>query len=276
MAGLLSPTMQDYRDPSGERLGEAIDRIGGNVAALEQARREDVAAFFELHIEQGVVLENGRIDLGIVSAIVGIARVEIRYEGRADHAGTTPMDLRQDAGLAAAVTVAAVHELASARAGAGRGHFVATVGVVELAPNASNVVPGHARLVVDIRGEDHALAHEFLAALDERTGAIAATHRVQRKGWAILSDTSPVACDPHLRSLLVEAAGDLGFSTVGMASGAGHDTAFMARIAPSAMVFVPCREGRSHAPEEWAEPDAIAAGAAAIHGAILRFDAGKR
>lgn len=274
MAGSLAPEMLDYRDGAGERLGDAIDRVGGRVASLEQALRQDVAAFLELHIEQGIVLESRGIDLGIVTAIVGIARVEIRFGGRADHAGTTPMDLRRDAGAAAARAIAFAADRAKVLAEAGRGHFVATAGVVELAPNASNVVPGQARIVFDIRGEDQALVHQFMAELDAATAAIAEAGSVARSAWNVLSDAKPSACDPRLQELLTQSARDLGFSTLSMASGAGHDAAFVARFAPSAMVFVPCRDGRSHTPEEWAEPDAIAAGAAAIYEAVLRFDAG--
>lgn len=273
MAGALAPEMLDYRDGTGERLGDAIDRVGGDIAQLRTAQRQDVAAFFELHIEQGVVLESRGIDLGIVTAIVGIARVELAFQGQADHAGTTPMDLRRDAGVAAAQAIAFASKQAKVFAAAGRGHFVATAGVVEFSPNASNVVPGRARIIFDIRGEDQALVHAFIAALDEKTMAIAEACKVKRDGWALLSDAGPVGFDPHLRGLLTQGAQELGFSTLAMASGAGHDAAFVARFAPSAMVFVPCRDGRSHAPEEWAEPDAIAAGAAAIYEAVLRFDA---
>lgn len=273
MAGVLAPEMLDYRDGTGERLGDAIDRVGGSIASLQEARRQDIAAFFELHIEQGIVLESRGIDLGIVTGIVGIARVDVGFDGRADHAGTTPMDLRRDAGVAAAQTIAFASERAKVLASAGRGHFVATTGVVELSPNASNVVPGQARVVFDIRGEDQALVHEFIAELDEKARAIAEACRVERNTWKLLSHAKPSSFDPRLRELLTQSAGDLGFSTLAMASGAGHDAAFVARFAPSAMVFVPCRDGRSHAPEEWSEPDAIAAGAATIYEAVLRFDA---
>jgi N-carbamoyl-L-amino-acid hydrolase len=274
MAGLMTPEMLDYREPGGERLGEAMNRVGADAARLEQARRTDIAAFLELHIEQGIVLESQGIDLGIVTAIAGIARAEIRFSGRADHAGATPMHLRRDAGLAAARLVALVNDEARRNAGAGRGHFVATVGVLEQHPNAANVIAGEARLVVDIRAEDHALAQDFLAMLEARSRALAADCAVERSGWTVLSNTTPAACDPWLRSLLAQGAGALGFSCTDLASGAGHDAAFVARFAPAAMLFVPCREGRSHCPEEWAEPDAIAAGAATIFEAVLRFDRG--
>lgn len=276
MTGRLTEAQLAYRDPAGERLDQAIRRVGGDPARLAAARRDDIVGFFELHIEQGIVLEQNRIDLGLVTGIAGIARVEMVFEGRADHAGTTPMDLRRDAGLAGAMTAAFVAEAAGEAAAGGNGHFVATTGIVEQAPNAANVVPGRARLVVDIRAEDHAATERFLAALDARSGEIAAACRVERARWALLSDTDPSPCDAGLQALLSQSAEALGYSYRAMASGAGHDAAFMAHVAPSAMVFVPCREGRSHAPEEWAEPDAIAAGAAVIHDAVLRLDAQRR
>lgn len=273
MAGVLAEGMLDYRDNSGERLGDGIDRVGGNVAALDQARRQDIAAFFELHIEQGIVLESRRIDIGILTGIVGIARVEVVFEGRADHAGTTPMDRRRDAAVAAARLIDFAATRGAGIAAAGRGHFVVTAGVVEIAPNASNIVPGRARVVFDIRSEDHALSHAFIAELDRKTTEIAEATRVSRSGFRLLSDATPTGFDPRLRAMLTESAAGLGFSTLDLPSGAGHDAAFVSRFAPAAMVFIPCLDGRSHCPEEWAEPDAIAAGAATILQAVLRFDA---
>jgi beta-ureidopropionase / N-carbamoyl-L-amino-acid hydrolase len=272
MSGLLEAKMLSYANASGEQLGDAIDRIGGAVSRLADARRTDVAAFLELHIEQGIVLESRNIDLGLVTAIAGIARVEIVFQGAADHAGTTPMDLRRDAGLAAARTIAFAAERASSLAAAGRGYFVATAGVLEVEPNAANVVPGRARVIFDIRAEDHALANELIAELDRQSTAIAAATRVERSRYAILSNATPAACDAHLRALLARAAERLGFSTMLLASGAGHDAAFVSRIAPSGMLFVPCKDGKSHTPEEWAEPDALAAGAAVLLEAVRRFD----
>jgi N-carbamoyl-L-amino-acid hydrolase len=275
MAGRLEPSMLAYTNAGGERLGDAIDRIGGAASRLSEARRSDIATYFELHIEQGIVLQSRGIDLGLVTGIVGIARIEIVFKGAADHAGTTPMDLRHDAGLAAARTIAFVAERASALAAAGRGYVVATAGVIETDANAANVVPGHARVIFDIRAEDHALANDFIAGLDRESAAIAAAARVERSRYDILSNATPAACDPSLRALLAQAADHLGFSTLPLASGAGHDAAFISRIAPSAMVFVPCKDGKSHAPEEWAEPDALAKGAAVMLEAVRRFDGDK-
>jgi N-carbamoyl-L-amino-acid hydrolase len=143
---------------------------------------------------------------------------------------------------------------------------------VSVTPGASNVVPLEARIVIDARSENRALMDEFLARLDAETAAYARESRTERASFVRLSDTNPTACDPGLRGLLRDSANALGFSHTDIASGAGHDAAFVARIAPAAMLFIPCRDGKSHAPEEWAEPDAIAAGAAVIAEAVLRFD----
>jgi N-carbamoyl-L-amino-acid hydrolase len=183
------------------------------------------------------------------------------------------MTLRHDAGVAAARTIALVADSASALAASGQGHFVATAGVLTFEPNAANVVPGRARVVFDIRAEDHALATVFIAELDSESARIAAAAGVDRGRFALLSNTTPAECDPPLRALLAQSAETLGFSTTSLASGAGHDAAFVSRIAPSAMLFVPCRGGKSHTPEEWAEPDALAVGAAVLRETVRRLDA---
>jgi beta-ureidopropionase / N-carbamoyl-L-amino-acid hydrolase len=274
MAGVLEDKMLLYTDPEGEVLAHAIDRVGGDVAALTKTKRSDIAAFFELHIEQGLVLQDGRIDVGIVTAIVGITRIEVVFKGSADHAGTTPMHLRRDAFTPAAKTAVFVDRIAREFVARKEGLFVATIGIVSVTPGASNVVPQEARLVIDARSENRGLIDEFLALLDRETTAFANESRTERTVFARLSDTNPTACDSGLRALLRESANALGFTSTDIASGAGHDAAFVARIAPSAMLFIPCRDGKSHAPEEWAEPDALAAGTAVIAEAVLRFDRG--
>jgi len=274
MAGVLDDAMLDYRDPSGETLAQAIDRVGGHVAALGTARRYDIAAFFELHIEQGLVLQDGHLDAGIVTGLVGITRIEIVFCGSADHAGTTPMHLRRDAFTPAAKTAVFVDRIARELTARKAGLFVATTGVVSVKPGASNVVPQEARIVIDARAEHRAMMDEFLALLDRETANYAKESRTERAVFARLSDTNPTPCDPALRALLCDSAAALGFSSTELASGAGHDAAFVAKIAPAAMLFIPCRDGKSHSPEEWAEPDAIATGAAIIAEAVLRVDRG--
>jgi N-carbamoyl-L-amino-acid hydrolase len=275
MAGVLDQKMLAYTDTAGEALSHAIDRVGGNIAILASAKRSDIAAFFELHIEQGLVLQDASIDVGVVTAIVGITRIEVIFKGSADHAGTTPMHLRRDAFTPAAKTAVFVDRIARELIARKDGLFVATIGIVSVTPGASNVVPQEARIVIDARSENRALMDEFLTRLDTETAAFATESRTERATFSRLSDTNPTACDPGLRGLLRDSANALGFSHIDIASGAGHDAAFVARFAPAAMLFIPCRDGKSHAPEEWAEPDAIAAGAAVIAEAVLRFDRGR-
>jgi N-carbamoyl-L-amino-acid hydrolase len=137
MAGVMDDRMLAYTDPSGEVLSHAIDRVGGKVTSLPAAKRSDIAAFFELHIEQGLVLQESRIDVGIVTAIVGITRIEIVFRGSADHAGTTPMHLRRDAFTPAAKTAVFVDRVARDLVARNEGLFVATIGIVSVTPGAS-------------------------------------------------------------------------------------------------------------------------------------------
>jgi len=272
MAGVLDDKMLAYTNAAGEKLSDAINRVGGDVAHLDRAQRSDIAGYLELHIEQGVVLQQNKIDLGLVTAIVGITRIEIVFEGAADHAGTTLMDYRKDASLAAAHLMLFVNERANALAARKQGHFVATTGILNIEPNASNVVPGRARLVFDIRAENHAMIGEFTKALDAESVAIAERTNVKRAQYNVLSSTTPTICDKHLLDLLKRGAEALGYSTMPLASGAGHDAAFVARIAPSAMLFIPCRDGKSHAPEEWTEKEQVASGAATLFEAVRLLD----
>jgi N-carbamoyl-L-amino-acid hydrolase len=272
MAGALDAGMLELTEPGGEKLCEALRRVGADPDRFAAARRHDIKAFLELHIEQGIVLESQSLDVGVVTSIVGIRRIEIVFEGAADHAGTTPMRLRHDALVAAANTVVAVRRIAEQLAVEGPDYFVATVGILSVEPGASNVVPGRCRLVIDVRTTNSALTWRFVEALERESAACAAAARVERTPLATLSDGPPVACDPMLREVLRRGARELGLGETDLASGAGHDAAFMSRICPSAMIFVPCRNGKSHAPEEWADREAIARGAAVVLQAVKTLD----
>jgi N-carbamoyl-L-amino-acid hydrolase len=272
MTGSLDDKMLNLTEPGGEKLRDAMSRVGGDPARLNEAKRDDVRAFLELHIEQGIVLESRSLDVGIVTSIVGIRRIEVIFQGEADHAGTTPLDLRHDALVAAAETVASVRRVAERLATEGSGFFVATVGILTVEPSASNIVPGRCRLIIDARTTNPALTKHFVEAIDKDSIAHAEAARVKRVAFTTLSDGPPVACDNALRAALRQGATDLGLSEMDLPSGAGHDAAFMSRITRSAMIFVPCRAGKSHAPEEWAERDALAAGAAVILQAVKALD----
>ena len=272
MTGLLDNKMLDMTEPGGEKLRDALRRVGGDPDGLERARRNDIKAFLELHIEQGIVLESQALEIGIVTSIVGIRRVEIVFQGEADHAGTTPMALRHDALVAAANTVVSIRQAAEKLATEGPDYFVATVGILTVDPSASNIVPGRCKLIIDARTTNPALTARFVDAIDRESAVHATAAKVTRAAFATLSDGPPVACDTNLRSALRRGAEELGLTQTDLPSGAGHDAAFMSRIAPAAMVFVPCRAGKSHTPEEWADRDAIAAGAAVIYQAVRELD----
>lgn len=272
MSGALASSMLDMREPDGETLRDALRRVGGNPERIATARRIDINAFLELHIEQGAVLQSQSLPIGIVTAIAGIRRVEISFEGAADHAGTTPMTMRHDALVAAANTVASVRRAAERLAADGAGYFVATVGVLDVEPGAANVVPAKCRMMIDVRTTDPALTERFMDIVERESAQHAAAARVARAPLVVLSDAPPALCDAGLRAALWRSAKELGLGACDLASGAGHDTAFMTRICPSAMIFVPCRNGKSHTPEEWADSDAIAAGAAVILAAVKSLD----
>jgi beta-ureidopropionase / N-carbamoyl-L-amino-acid hydrolase len=272
MVGALDGNMLQLTEPSGEKLSDALRRVGGDPDKLDQTKRRDIKAFLELHIEQGMVLASQSLDVGIVTSIVGIRRIEVIFEGAADHAGTTPLGLRHDALVAASRTVTAVRERARQLSEETSGYFVATVGILVVEPNASNVVPGRCRLVIDTRATDPALTTRFADIIDCDTVAYAAAASVRRVAFATLSDAPPVVCASVLREALREGAQKLGLRSCSLASGAGHDAAFMSRICPSAMVFVPSKAGKSHAPEEWTERDELAAGAAVILEALKTLD----
>jgi N-carbamoyl-L-amino-acid hydrolase len=272
IAGILSDAMLSYEGPGGECLAQAIVRMGGDPERLSDAKRSDIAAFLELHIEQGPVLETRHIDIGIVETIAGITRLELTITGRADHAGTTPLDLRSDALVAAARTILAIQDIAREIAQSGEDYFVATTGEIYAEPNAANVVPGRVKLVVDARAEQRATMERFVSRIREAMPALVAESGAALSAVATLSDASPAHGDSGLCMALMDAAERLGLTHRRMTSGAGHDAAHFSRIAPAAMVFTPCRGGRSHCPEEWTDPGEIAAGAATILHAVLAID----
>jgi N-carbamoyl-L-amino-acid hydrolase len=272
ITGCLTADHLTLKNPKSETLAAAVARVGGDPAKLPMAPRRDIRAAFELHIEQGPVLEREGIDIGVVTAIVGITRLEIEFQGSAGHAGTTPMQGRRDPLIAAAHMVGWVQRTALELAAGGRGHFVATIGIIEAMPGGSNVIPRSARIVIDARSEDRRLMDEFRQRLDAESRSAAQAANVERSKLACLSDNDPAACDARLQAVLQNSAKTLDLSAKFMASGAGHDMAFVSRVAPAAMVFIPCKDGRSHTPEEWATADALAAGAEVIFEAILEVD----
>ncbi len=270
MAGQLTPPML-ARMADERPLAAAIAEVGGDATRLNEPVRTDIKAFLELHIEQGTVLEEAHEDIGVVTAIAGITRIEIIVEGRADHAGTTRMGHRLDALAAAARLVLGIEALATARA-KGPAHFAATVGEFEIEPNAANVIPSRARLLIDARAEMRPDMLDFVGEVARLAAAVAAETGATIPPPVTISDNLPTPGDADVLDILDAASDAVGARHRRMASGAGHDTAWMARLSKAAMIFIPCLGGRSHSPDEWAETDDIALGAAVLLDAVKRLD----
>ncbi|WP_445679769.1 Zn-dependent hydrolase [Radicibacter daui] len=270
MAGALGDGELALAGPGGETLAHAITRIGGDSAQIAAARRSDVAAFVELHIEQGPVLEARGVPVGIVSGIAGICRLKVRFEGVPAHAGTAPMDMRADASLAAARFALGLRN--ATRDQQATGLFTATAGVWQIEPGGANVVPGAAEITVDIRAESDAAMTAYLTQLAVLAQSAADAESCRLTRLQQLSRTRATPCDPALQAVIAEAARALGHASLPLASGAGHDAAFLARITRSAMIFAPSHEGRSHCPEEWTEPEDLARAADVLALTLMQLD----
>ncbi|MCU1615057.1 MAG: putative hydrolase [Frankiales bacterium] len=237
-------------------------------AAAARSGFEDVACFVEVHIEQGRVLEARERPIGVVHSIGGSTRVELVFDGRADHSGATPMWLRRDALVAASEFVLAVERRARMHA-----TTVATVGRLDVDPDSLTTVPGRVVLGLDVRDIDSERQRDLAEALLDDAVRIAAGRDVKVSARR-LSDQSPVALHGTVQSVLAGAASRLDLPFITMASGASHDAAHLAKHVPTGMVFVPCREGISHSPVEWADPQHIAQAVDLVVDAFRAIDAG--
>lgn len=259
------------RQWEGRSLADAIGEVGGNALAISALQVPEIKGFFELHIEQGPVLEREAVDIGIVTAISGITRIELTFNGSPGHAGTTPMGARADALVAASRFVIAVREAAMVLARQ-PGHFTATVGEFRMEPNAANVVPATVKLLIDARAEHRPDMETFIRWVNAEAARMDGVEGVAVPAPVVISDNAPVPSDAGLLDTLKTACDRIGASHRPMASGAGHDAAWIARKAPAAMIFVACKDGLSHAAEEWAENDAIALGAEVLFEAVVALD----
>ncbi len=253
---------------SGKTVREGIKVLGGDPTTLAAVhrRRGDIAAYLELHIEQGGVLDAERIDIGVVEGIVGNSRWDIKVEGFANHAGTTPMSQRRDALLAAAKIVEAVNRVVTGLPG----RQVGTVGRIEALPGAYNVIPGEVILGLDLRDLDAArieLLYQQIAAEAQQVAKATGT-TVQFKEVTV---DLPAPTDPRIRQLVDESAKELGLTTKLMPSGATHDAQNIARLAPIGMIFIPSIAGISHSPREYSRPEDIASGANVLLHTLLKL-----
>lgn len=264
--GLLGPDDLAAIGRDGVPLADAMRSAGYAPERLTEAAVDPAAmhAFLELHIEQGAVLEHEGIAIGVVSDIVGVLRGTVILEGRADHAGATPMHLRRDALVGAGELLRRLPELPARVDGP---DAVITCGRVEVEPGAENIVPARVSLHLDLRDPAAATVERLEAAVAAEADAVAAAHDLtaayHRRTW-----TPPTPLDAGLRALVARGADELGIPWRTMPSGAGHDAQVIAPRVPTALVFVPSIDGRSHSPLEATHPDDIVRGVQVLHRAV--------
>jgi allantoate deiminase len=242
-------------DAAGTTLRDAMRERGHELGRIAEAKRiDEVGAYLELHIEQGPVLEAERVEIGVVTSIVGLRGYRVRLRGQANHAGTTPMRLRRDAFAGAARIALELREIARAR-----DDITANVGKITVAPGGANVVPGYADFTIDVR----AATPEGVAELERLVGETVARIAEEERLEAELEPTyllEPLELDAQLVGAVERAAATEGATSRRMPSGAGHDAMVVGRRVPAAMVFVPSRGGISHSPEEYSSPAAVELG----------------
>ena len=272
LTGSLQRSALDIVSHSGLTIRKGIRAIGGDPDNLEAASVTpgEIAAFVELHVEQGGVLDNSDTNIGVVSGIVGIGLWNVTVLGTANHGGTTPMDQREDALVAGARLVLAVNEAATSR----EGSQVATVGRIAAFPGAENVVPGRVEMSLEIRDLDEEVIEAVFADVEDAADAIAADTGTKIAFAPIAVAMHSAVTDQRIREIIAEAAEGLGLSYRRMPSGAGHDSQDLARIAPTGMIFVPSVDGVSHSPKEFTHSRDLANGADVLARTILAIDGG--
>ncbi|MBN2980035.1 MULTISPECIES: Zn-dependent hydrolase [Cohnella] len=246
-------------DADGVSLKEAMETAGFGLGLHASPRRNDIAAFIELHIEQGYVLEREGLALGIVDGIVGQRRFAVRVEGAANHAGTTPMPGRRDAVAGACEMIGWLERAALAR----EDGLVATAGRLEVRPNVANVIAGEAVFSVDVRDKDAGELDRFCGAFRQSFAEIAARRglSVEVSEWM---NAEPVRMSEEMNRAMMSVCEAAGYSYRSMYSGAGHDSQVFRGAFPTTMLFVPSRDGISHSPLEHTEPEQLADGIAAL------------
>ena len=267
VTGDIAPEeLESQRDADGVAIGDAMRTAGFDPSALDSARRDDIEIFLELHIEQGPVLEQAGVPVGVVTGVSGLHRYAVDVLGRSDHAGARPMDSRLDAMIGAAAITTRVCETALRF---GR-PAVTTVGKVAVQPNYPSAVAEKVAFTIDVRHPDADVLAE-LCRLHEQ----AVHEETERRGLGVsvtkLLEIPPAPCDPELVELLSELVQELSIPHESMHSGASHDTQQLAKVARTAMIFVQSKDGRSHTPEEYTAADHAATGVGLLAAALKRL-----
>lgn len=268
MVGLLSEEELDKAvDENKTSLREAMADFGIRPDLEKTVRKKsEVKAFLELHIEQGPVLESNNKDIGIVENIVGLAAYKVIIEGRAGHAGTTPMDLRSDALIAACEATTFIHDKVRHI----NKDMVATVGEMKISPNASNVIPGRVEFTIDTRSITGQNIEAIEEKMREKLKELEEKHGVKTQITKSFYG-KPVALSRELIEIFQAETKDLGYSFLKMNSGAGHDSMIMANFTETGMIFVPSKNGVSHTPEEWTDYEALGKGVEVLFKTVIKL-----
>jgi beta-ureidopropionase / N-carbamoyl-L-amino-acid hydrolase len=267
--GLTPDELSTVEGRDGRKLADAMAEAGYDLAAVGDARIDpaEVHAYVELHIEQGAVLQQAGIPVGVVTHIVGVGRGALTFQGRADHAGTTPMDLRRDATRGGAALLAQLSDLPAA---VGAGDAVVTCGRLSVEPGADNIVPARMVLHLDIRDRDRAAIEAVEQELVARAGSLAERHDLE-VSYERTSMTDPTPLDERIQAVSLEVARQEGLEVRVMPSGAGHDAQVVAPAIPTGMLFVPSVDGRSHSPLEHTPWEDIARGTRVLYGVVCEL-----
>ena len=270
MAGHLTAEGLKQVSQSGLSMAEGVKAIGGNPDSIQKAalKKGDIKAFLELHIEQGGILEKENIQIGVVEGIVGIIHWEVTVNGFANHAGTTPMNMRHDALLAAAKLIVAVNEVVNSY----EGRQVGTIGKIAAMPGAYNVIPGKVTMGLELRDLSYEKIWQLFHDIEKRAAAIASSSGTTISFVHQPNESKPALTDKTLQEKIAASAKALGFTYKTMQSGAGHDSQEISQVAPVAMIFVPSIGGISHSPKEFSKPGDIANGANVLLQTILQLD----
>jgi N-carbamoyl-L-amino-acid hydrolase len=268
-AGVLGAEILDRKDDEGLTVADWLRHYGQDPAHLTDARIASrmLAAVLELHIEQGPVLEESKIQIGVVSGIVSLKRWKCITTGFANHAGTTPMNRRKDALAAAAKHLLSVREVVRAETGT----QVGTVGYMKAEPGAPNVIPGRVEFPVELRDLDAGKIERMWQSIQEKFAEADKEEGVETR-CEVVNEIAASPSDPAVQSIIREAAQTAGLSTVDLPSGAVHDAGEISRIAPMGIIFIPSRGGISHAPQEYSSWEDCANGAEVLYRSILLLD----
>ena len=265
IAGLLTEEILNRQNSVGQVLKDEINKIGGNTKFLDKplSIAKNIIACLELHIEQGKILEQKKINIGVVRSIPSISRFNVKVIGQAGHSGTILMDQRPDALVASSEIITFVNKLALRLSQESNQHFVSTIGKITVSPNAAAIIPGKVEMTIDLRSSSKSSREQYIKELEEKI-------ELMNKTGTCKIDMNNIAyapfveMDKELVKLFKDSANSCGLTNQIMDSGAGHDTAQLSRLVPAAMIFIPCKGGLSHCPEEHAEILDISKGTAVL------------